>query len=61
MYEFLEAEGAGYAIRLPANKVLLNRIAYLLTRPAGRPPHEVRRYFATSAMRRRAGRISAVS
>ena len=47
IYEFLEAEGAGYTIRLPANKVLQNRIAYLLKRPAGRPPHEVRRYFAS--------------
>jgi hypothetical protein len=47
MYEFLEAEGAGYTIRLPANNVLQNRIAYLLKRPAGRPPHEVRRYFAS--------------
>jgi hypothetical protein len=47
MYEFLEAEGAGYTIRLPANNVLQNRIAYLLKRPAGRPPQEVRRYFAS--------------
>ena len=47
MYEFLEAEGAGYTIRLPANNVLQNRIAYLLKRPAGRPPHEVRRYYAS--------------
>ena len=30
MFEFLEAEGAGYTIRLPANNVLQNRIAYLL-------------------------------
>jgi hypothetical protein len=27
----------GYAIRLPAKQVLQNRIAYLLTRPVGRP------------------------
>jgi hypothetical protein len=47
MYEFLEAEGARYTIRLPANNVLQNRIAYLLKRPAGRPPQEVRRYFAS--------------
>jgi hypothetical protein len=27
-YEFLEAEGIGYAIRLPANRVLQDRIGY---------------------------------
>ena len=47
MYEFLEAEGIGYTIRLPANNVLQGRIGYLLKRPIGRPPHEVRRYFAS--------------
>src|ERR1700739_4132404 len=47
MYEFLEAERIGYTIRLPANTVLQNRIGYLLKRPVGRPPHEVRRYFAS--------------
>jgi len=36
-----------YAIRLPANQVLQNRIGYLLKRPVGRPPNEVRRYYAT--------------
>src|SRR5262249_58812643 len=41
MYEYLEAEGIGYAIRLPANRVLQDRIGYLLKRPVGRPPHEV--------------------
>jgi Transposase DDE domain group 1 len=46
VYEFLEAEGIKYAIRLPANSVLQGRIAYLLTRPIGRPPNEVRRYYA---------------
>ncbi len=45
MYELLEAERIGYTIRLPANTVLQNRIGYLLKRPVGRPPHEVRRYF----------------
>jgi hypothetical protein len=44
-YEFLEAEGAGYTIRLPANSVLRHRIGYLLERPVGRPPHEVRRHY----------------
>ena len=33
VYEYLEAEGIKYAIRLPANRVLQERIAYLLTRP----------------------------
>jgi hypothetical protein len=47
IYEFLEAEGMGYAIRLPANRVLQDRIGYVLKRPIGRPPHEVRRYFAS--------------
>jgi hypothetical protein len=47
IYEFLEAEGIGYTIRLPANTVLQNRIGHLLKRPIGRPPHEVRRYFAS--------------
>jgi hypothetical protein len=47
IYEFLEVEGMGYAIRLPANKVLQEKIGYLLKRPVGRPPHEVRRYYAS--------------
>src|SRR6266852_3768381 len=51
IYEFLEAEGYGYAIRLPTNRVLQDRIGYLLKRPVGRPPHEVRRYFASFGYR----------
>jgi len=47
VYELLEAEGASYTIRLPANPVLQNKIGYLLKRPVGRPPHEVRRYYAS--------------
>jgi hypothetical protein len=47
VYEFLEAEGASYAIRLPANKVLQDKIGHLLKRPVGRPPSEVRRYYAS--------------
>ena len=47
MYEFLEAKSIGYTIRLPANRVLQDRIGYLLKRPVGRPPHEVRRSFAS--------------
>jgi hypothetical protein len=37
LYEYLEAEGFEYAIRLPANDALLRDIAPLLTRPEGRP------------------------
>jgi Transposase DDE domain group 1 len=47
IYEFLEAERAGYTIRLPANRVLQNKIGYLLKRPVGRPPHDVRRFYAS--------------
>jgi hypothetical protein len=47
IYEFLEAEGIGYTIRLPANRLLQDRIGYLLKRPVGRPPQEVRRYYAS--------------
>jgi hypothetical protein len=46
VYDFLEAERIKYAIRLPANRILQDRIGYLLKRPVGRPPHEVRRYYA---------------
>ncbi len=46
LYEFLEAENYKYVIRLKANKVLQDRIAHLLTRPVGRPPIHVRRYYA---------------
>jgi Transposase DDE domain group 1 len=47
VYELLEAEGASYTIRLPANQVLQDTIGHLLKRPVGRPPHEVRRYYAS--------------
>jgi Transposase DDE domain group 1 len=47
LYELLEAEGVGYAILLPANRVLQERIAQLLTRPVGRPPKEPRVFFAS--------------
>jgi hypothetical protein len=47
IYEFLEAEGYGYAIRLPTNRVVQDKIGYLLSRPVGRPPLEVRRYYAS--------------
>jgi hypothetical protein len=51
MYEFLEVERAGYTIHLPANSILQRRIGYLLKRPVGRPPHEVRRYFVSFSYR----------
>src|SRR6516162_8152545 len=47
VYELLEAEGYKYTIRLPANSVLQQSIGWLLARPLGRPPHEVRRYHAS--------------
>ncbi len=47
IYEFLEAQGMKHAIRLPANRVLQESIAFLLRRPVGRPPHEVRRFHAS--------------
>ena len=37
IYDYLEAEGMLYAIRLPANKVLQESIAHLLKRWGGRP------------------------
>jgi len=39
LYEYLEAEGYLYAIRLPANNVLEREIEPFLTRPVGRPPN----------------------
>src|ERR1700757_4010006 len=51
VYEFLEAEGVGYAIRLPATRVLQDKIAHLLKRPAGRPPQEVSRYYSSFSYR----------
>jgi hypothetical protein len=46
MYEYLEAEGLLYAIRLSTNQVLQKSIGHLLTRPVGRPPNHVRRHYA---------------
>ena len=37
LYEYLEAEGFEYAIRLPANDALYRDIEHILTRPVGRP------------------------
>ena len=47
LYELLEAESTGYAIRLPANAVLQERIGHLLTRPVGRPPNKPQVFFAS--------------
>ena len=47
LYELLETESMGYVIRLPANAVLQERIAHLLTRPVGRPPKRPQVSFAS--------------
>ena len=47
LYELLEAEGIAYAIRLPANSVLQERIGHLLTRPVGRPPKKPQVFHAS--------------
>jgi hypothetical protein len=45
LYETLEAEHYFYAIRLPANAMLRDKITDLLKRPVGRPPNHVRRVY----------------
>jgi hypothetical protein len=47
----LEAEDIGYAIRLPTNRVLQERIGHLLTRPVGRPPKKPQVFFASFTYR----------
>ena len=47
MYDYLEAESFLYAIRLPKNQILQESIGHLLTRPVGRPPNHVQRYYAS--------------
>ena len=47
LYELLEVEEIGYAIRLPANAVLQERIGHLLARPVGRPPNKPQVFFAS--------------
>ncbi len=47
IYEFLEAEGYKYTIRLKANAILQESIAHVLTRPVGRPPNHVVRSHAS--------------
>jgi Transposase DDE domain group 1 len=51
LYELLEAEGIGYAIRLPANPVVQGRIGHLLTRPVGRPPKKPQVFHASFTYR----------
>ena len=51
LYEFLEAEGYGYAIRLKANSVLQGKISHLLKRPIGRPPNHVQRFYSSFSYR----------
>ena len=51
LYELLEAEDVGYAIRLPANPVLQERIEHLSTRPVGRPPRKPQVFFASFSYR----------
>ena len=47
--DYLEVEGFGHAIRLPANALPQQNIAHLIKRPVGRPPKAVRRYRASSS------------
>ncbi len=51
IYEYLEAEGFRLSIRLPGNQIPQEGIGYLLTRPVGRPPNHVRRYYASFSYR----------
>lgn len=46
LFDYLEANDFGYAIRLRANKVLERRIAHLLRRRPGRPSNQVERHYA---------------
>src|ERR687886_1564801 len=51
LYELLEAESIGYVVRLPANRVLQERIGHLLTRPVGRPPKKPQVFHASFSYR----------
>jgi hypothetical protein len=46
LFDYLEANDFGYAIRLKANKVLERHIGHLLRRRPGRPSHQVERHYA---------------
>ena len=61
VYEFLEAEQIKYAIRIPTNQVLQDRIGYLLTRPVGGRRTKCGVHMRASAIRPEAGRSRAGS
>jgi hypothetical protein len=63
MYEFLEAEGMGYAIRLPVNRVLQERIILAICSSAQSGDRRTRCAATSpaSAIRRRAGTNPGVS
>ncbi|MCP5085046.1 MAG: IS1380 family transposase [Alphaproteobacteria bacterium] len=46
LFDYLEANDFGYAIRLRASKVLERRIAHLLRRRPGRPSSQAERHYA---------------
>lgn len=46
LFDYLEANDFGYAIRLRGNKVLERRIAHLLKRRPGRPSGKIERHYA---------------
>ena len=50
-YEFLEAEGLFYAIRIPKDHVLQESVAHLLGRPVRRPRNHVLRYYVSFSYR----------
>jgi hypothetical protein len=60
IYEFLEAESIGYTIRLPANRILQDKIGYLLKRRSGDRRTRCAATSPASAIRRRAGRSRGV-
>ena len=51
LYAFLEQERFGYAIWLPANPVLDEKISHLLKRRPGRPSLSIERHFASFTYR----------
>ena len=65
VYESVEARGAGYAIRLPANPKLEREITELRKRPVGRPSHRpvvrYKSFFHRAASWKRAWRVVAKS
>jgi len=45
VYEYLEENRILYAMRIPANNILYEKIEHLLTRPVGRPPKKPRVFY----------------